>query len=250
MQALVTAAISPLGTWLTLSLMGALLCALRCKRAGVGLALLGAFWLFAWATPVASHWLRARLEAPYPALALTAIEPAQAAVVLGGAVSAPSSGRPFVDLSASSDRVWHAARLFHAGKAPLLVLSGGSDRRTNTMSEAQAMGVFLADLGVPESALLMETESRTTAENAAFSGRLLQQRGVRRVLLVTSALHMGRALPHFQGQGLEVVAVAIDQTGPMSQRGLLGWLPDAEALQGSGRAIKEYVGRWALPLTK
>jgi len=250
MHGAVTALVSPLGTWLVFSLMGAVLCALGRNRLGAGLVVVSGFWLYAWATPVASHWVRANLEAPYPAVALTAIAPAQAAVVLGGALVAPSAGRPFVDLSAAADRVWHAARLYHADKAPLLVLSGGSDRTTNMMAEAQAMGVFLADLGVPQSALLMESESRNTAENAAFCARLLQQRGIRRVLLVTSAMHMARAKVEFETQGLEVVPVAIDQTGPSSARGLAVWLPDAGALEGSSRALKEYVGRWAMRLPR
>ena len=230
--------------------MGVVLWAAGRKRAGAYLVGIGAIWLYAWATPVASYWVRTHLEAPYPALSLAAIAPEEAAVVLGGALSPPSAGRPFVDLSPAADRVWHAARLYHAGKVPLLVLSGGSNRTTGTIAEAQAMGVFLADLGVPESALLMERESRNTAENAAFSARLLQQRGIRRVLLVTSAMHMGRALANFQAQGLDVVAVATDHTGPPSARGLTAWLPDAGALEGSSLAIKELVGHWVLRRTR
>ena len=242
----VTGLISPIGTWWVLSLLAMLLWALGRKRSGAWLAGAGSVWLFVWSTPLASHWLCAQLEAPYPALELRAIPPAEAAVVLGGAVRAASAGRPFVDLSASTDRVWHAARLYHAGKAPLLVLSGGDDRATSEMSEAHAMGKFLAELGVPTQALLLEENSRNTAENAAFSARLLQQKGIQRVLLITSAMHMPRALAHFQAQGLEFVPVAIDQTGPMSQRGVLAWLPDAGALERSSRAMKEYVGGWVM----
>jgi uncharacterized SAM-binding protein YcdF (DUF218 family) len=94
-------------------------------------------------------------------------------------------------------RVWYAARLFHAGKAPLVLLSGGGDLERQAFSEARAMAVFLQDLGVPAQAIALEKTSRNTRQSAAFSAALLKSRGIEHILHVTSVLHMPRAVALF-----------------------------------------------------
>lgn len=106
------------------------------------------------------------------------------------------------------------------------------------------MAVLMQDFGVPVSALLLEENSRNTRENASFSARLLKERGIGRVLLVTSALHMPRALKLFSEQGLQVEAGPADFESDQGPSGFLAWLPDANALDGSGRAFKELAGLW------
>jgi uncharacterized SAM-binding protein YcdF (DUF218 family) len=157
---------------------------------------------------------------------------------------APIVLRPYADLSSVADRVWHAARLYHAGKAPLLVLSGGN--APGAVSEAEAMRLFLLDLGVPASAMLLEKDSGNTRQNASLSAALLAQRGVTRVLLVTSALHMARASGHFEAAGLSVVPVATDHES-LNQLPGSRFLPSAEALDDSGRAMKEWLGHRLWP---
>jgi len=127
------------------------------------------------------------------------------------------------------------------------------------------MRELLLDMGVPDAALVLEEDSRNTRENAVFSARVLvgpvsdrdevagSYRGQRplpqrtaptggRVLLVTSALHMRRALALFEAQGLEVVPVPADHEA-RHRFAAVDWLPDADALDGSARAMKELVGR-------
>ena len=74
---------------------------------------------------------------------------------------------------------------------------------------------------------------------------MLRQRGVQRVPLVTSALHMQRARRHFQAQGLQVVPVATDhETSHTPPQGFWQrWLPNTGSLDGSARALKEWVGQ-------
>ncbi len=156
-----------------------------------------------------------------------------------------SASSPYPNLLDGADRVWHAARLYRAGKAPLLLLSGGSSQMDAASSEAAAMQLLLTEWGVPASAMLLEPASRNTAENARLSADILRQRGIQSILLVTSAFHMPRAKPLFAAQGLEVHAVAVDQAQadtaawPWWQR----WLPAPEALHGSTLAFKEWLGR-------
>ena len=237
------ALISPLGSALVLALLALLLCAWHRRRWALGLGGAALVWLWLWSLPVASNWLLGQVEVRYPMVAVQALPKAQAIVALGGAMRAATLSQPLPGLTAASDRVWHAARLYNAGKAPLLVLSGGTDPSVNLTSEAEAMRVLLHDLGVPDAAMLLEGNSRTTQENARLTAALLQQRGIDHIILVTSAMHMRRALAHFEAAGLRVTPAATDHAAnPVP--GLLVWLPDAGALDKSGRGLKELVGVW------
>jgi len=241
-----TALISPLGTALLLFALAWGLAVFRRHRSSLVLSAVALVWLYAWSTPVASHWLRGQMESEFPPVPVHALPQAQAVVVLGGGISPPTHDRPQPDLNAAADRVWHAARLYHAGKAPLVVLSGGADPARSVVSEAAAMRQLLRDLAVPDAAMLLEERSRNTEDNARETAALLQPRGVRTVLLVTSALHMRRARQHFVRAGLTVLPAATDHEARDTSGWAFWqqWLPEADALDGSGRAMKEWVGRW------
>lgn len=249
---LVTALISPLGTALFLGLLALCLGFCRRRRWAIALGTTGLIWLWLWSMPLASEALRAQMESAYPPMTLQSIPSAPAIVVLGGGVAPPVLGRPWPDLGGAADRVWHAARLYHAGKAPLVLLSGGSDPEVSLSSEAEAMRSFLLDLGVPDQAMILEENSRSTQENARFSTLLLRRRGIDKVLLVTSALHMERARREFEAAGLTVMPVATDHSAssPVTRTSWMDLLPDAGALAGSAPALKEWVGQRMLPHTK
>ena len=238
---LVTALISPLGTALVL-MAWALWALWRGRRRGAGVALVMAWaWLYLWSTWGASMWLRGQVEALYPYVPPAQQQKAPVAVVLGGGILQPQRADWPPNLERAADRYWHAARLYHAGKAPVLLLSGGGEDAV--LTEAESMALFLRDLGVPQSALVLEGRSRTTGQNAAETARWLRAQGVDRILLVTSALHMPRSVRLFERQGLQVIAAAADHEQadyPLWRR----WWPEAEALEGSARAMKELLGAW------
>jgi uncharacterized SAM-binding protein YcdF (DUF218 family) len=237
--------LSPLGMAFCLAGLALALAWRRRLRSSMALAVLAFVWLWVWSMPMISHWLGNSIEQQYPQMPIAALAKAPAMVVLGGAVSPPRLGGSEIDLNSAADRVWYAARLFHAGKAQMLILSGGYDSERHAFSEARAMAAFLTDLGVPDQAMVLEEQSRNTRQNAAFSAAILKACGIERILLVTSALHMPRAVALFAAQGLQVIPAPTDFEASQSpQPGLLAWLPDAGALDGSGRAIKELVGKW------
>ena len=195
--------------------------------------------------PLASYLLQSRMESAYPPLLIEDVPNAEAIVVLGGGINSALAGFPYPNLYLAADRVWHAARLYRAGKAPWVVLSGGADLSLAQESEAKAMAGFIEDLGVPSSVLILEEQSRTTSQNASMSAELLKDRNIHHILLVTSALHMERAKRLFEKQGLQVEAIATDHEATLRPIGVLAYLPDAEALSNSARAMKELAGRVA-----
>lgn len=111
---------------------------------------------------------------------------ADAIVVLG---AAQYGGRPSPVLKARLD---HAVALWRQGVAPRLVLTGGVGVG-DTMSEAAAGRRYVRRLGVPDSALVLEHEGRTTRESLRNAAELLLAKGWPRVMLVSDPLHLRRA---------------------------------------------------------
>ena len=240
---LAIALLAPLGTALVLALLAPGLSALGRSRLGRLAGALAFLWLLTWSLPPASFALRGSLEAAYPYQAPLDLPRAPVAVVLGGGIDPPGTLHRPANLNDRADRVLYAAELYHAGRAARLLLSGGANPAISARSEAAVSRELLMALGVPGEAILVEDESRNTRQNAAFSARMLRERGVDEVLLVTSALHMRRAVARFRDQGLSVIPAATDHEA-RDRFTAVDWLPDAEALDGSGRAFKEIVGFW------
>jgi uncharacterized SAM-binding protein YcdF (DUF218 family) len=98
-------------------------------------------------------------------------------------------------LGEAADRVWHAARLFHAGLAPRVLVSGGNYRyQGDWPADAYSMRRFLNDLGVPDSVIVSDSLSTTSYENALYTNQIMTRQGWQSLILVTSALHMPRAM--------------------------------------------------------
>lgn len=242
---LVTVMISPLGSALIAWALTIVLIVLGRRSMSLVCALAGLLWLLLWSLPVVTGVLVQVVERPYSAQALADIPAAPAMVVLGGGINASGhddeTGQA-IELNEASERVWFASRLFHAGKAPLMVMTGSGVTGTEALSEAEAMGMLARDLRVPEMALVMETSSRNTRENALFTASLLARRQITTVVLVTSASHMARAVHHFEAEGLTVYPAPTDfRVAQMARKPCC--LPDGEALAVSGHVFKELLGQ-------
>ena len=112
------------------------------------------------------------------------------------------------------------------------------------MSEAEQMLQLAVECGVDAAAVILEDRSRNTHENALYVQRILAERGMQRVLLVTSASHMRRAVAAFQAQGVEVIPTPTDVR--VIERGFspLQLVPTTNGLEKSSIAVKEYMGWW------
>jgi uncharacterized SAM-binding protein YcdF (DUF218 family) len=232
----------PLGfalVWLVVAL-GAL--ALGARRAGGVATLLSVAVLWIASMPMTSQWAITTLESQYPVHSVNSLEAADVAIVLGGAISPPDSSNPYVDLSSASDRVFHAYRLLKSGKVTRILLSGGNIFDDGRTPEAKAMAEFLTELGIDRRAILIEPTSRNTHENAIASSDIWRAEGFKTGLLVTSALHMPRALAAFEKMGLRIYPATIDTRGGGLPPFPLNIIPDVAALSGTTAAMKEWVG--------
>ena len=180
---------------------------------------------------------------------------ADAIVLLGGGTEPQTEPRRTVEFNGAGDRVYYAATLYHEGKAPYILASGGRlPWEANPDSPpAVEMSIILQALGVPEEAIWLEPDSRNTEDNAAFSAPILQEHNVHSILLVTSAMHMPRAVYLFEGQGFEVIPAPTDFNitdsdweqlwHPDIENFLLGIFPQASYLGSTTSSLKEYIGK-------
>jgi uncharacterized SAM-binding protein YcdF (DUF218 family) len=177
---------------------------------------------------------------------------ADAIVVLGGATRSISPPRVMPDLNEHGDRIIYAAKLYKDGKAPLIILSGGRIQwYGKEESEAKDMARLLELTGVPQEAIIRENKSLNTYENAIFTKKILEAKGLKKILLVTSAFHTPRSLKIFARQGIEAIPAPTDfliseqkilQHDYSLEARIFSYLPDAESLYYTNKAIKEYIG--------
>jgi uncharacterized SAM-binding protein YcdF (DUF218 family) len=236
--------VNPLSTALLTTWVFLLLALLGRRRGFLLAAIVVILVLWLAATPWMSHGLKFLLESRHADIAAEALPKVDAIVVLGGTLSPPVSAGAAANLSAAADRLVYAARLYRIGKAPLIVVSGGNRPGTQgTDAESVHAAALLTRWGVPAGAILTETESVNTYENAVYTGRILDRHRLKTILLVTSALHMRRALATFQSAGIDATAAATDfEASAPVVSGVEAWIADPAALEGTTRALKEYVG--------
>ncbi len=212
----------------------------RWPRVGLTLGALSLGLLLALCTKAGAQLLVRPLESLTRPLASAAAAGAQAIVVLGGGriSAAPEYGGRDVPQPQTLARLRYAAALQRATGLPLLLSGGKPDGSAE--SEAEVMARSLRDdFAVP--VRWLEPDSDNTAENARNSAQLLRRDGVRRVLLVTDAMHMPRAEAIFARSGLAAVAAPTLFLG-RERLSAIDFLPDGEGLRRSHYALHEWLG--------
>lgn len=108
-------------------------------------------------------------------------------------------------------RIGHAVSLYKAGAAPRLMLCGGA-------GEARAMHDAALAAGVPAEAILLDTVSTSTFENAREAARLMRSHGLSTALLVSDGYHLPRARLLFRLHGVAVAACSAAPPGSLRHR--------------------------------
>ncbi|MEA5417947.1 YdcF family protein [Spirulina sp. CCNP1310] len=180
------------------------------------------------------------------------LPPGEAIVILGGGLKFQEHPRRMVEVAEAGDRVLYGAKLYHQNRAPLIVATGGRIHwQGEEPPESADMVELLTILGVPKAAILEESASVNTYQNALYTKDLLEPQGIKRILLVTSALHMPRAVAIFAKLGFEVIPaptdfVVTDGSLTGGQQTLAGLIldlwPDTGRLASTTDALKEYIG--------
>ena len=192
--------------------------------------------------PITSYLALGSLEWAYPPLASRPAD-ATAIVVLSGSMwPAAADESRFEPGTDTLYRCLRAAELYRAAPCPILV-SGGKVHPTDAGPPlAEVMRDFLLTQGVRPEDVIVESSSRTTYENAVDSARLLNEKDIHRIVLVTDAAHLRRAVACFRKQGLDVVPCGCRYRALGRNGGPADYLPDPAAAAGVKEAAHEWFG--------
>ena len=246
---IVVALTNPIVMVLALLLVVMVLGVLGRKKLALTLTGITAIMLWLCSTPMMYRCIGGGLEREWPIVLVESMPKADAIVLLGGGIGANTNVYPYAEMYQGADRVWHAARLWKAGKAPIVIVSGEGERDTSVP--------LLKDFGVDEAAIVVEDKARNTEENAKGVEAVLATKNIQeaKVLLVTSARHMRRSVYMFKkyATGLEIIPAATDyealvKTGNGFTVGDL--ISSIDCFSANAYCLKEYIGYWGYKLLR
>lgn len=209
----------------------------RNRKAGlVNLTIGGLMWIFS-TGPIGNAFL-IPLERAYK---IPSNVQGDVIVLLGAGVysGAPDLTGIGVPSENALSRLFTVARLQKYLNIPVII-SGGKVFDHNT-AEAPILKRFLVDLGIPSDKIVLENKSRDTIENAKYTLEICESLGYKKLILVTSAFHMNRAVQSFKKVGKNVIPFPANFKTWKNQR--YGW---SDYLPRSFKAVsvgmKEYLG--------
>lgn len=198
--------------------------------------------LFIFTSPLLASSITILLEST-PALSMQQLKTnnAQAIVILGGGTykDAPEYAEDTVG-TGTLERIHYGAYVHKHTQLPVLV-TGGRVFSHNLSSEAENMQkVMQSQLQTPVTWL--EEHSRNTWENATYSYKILNTQGIKKIILVTHAIHMRRSIMSFEAAGFEVVPAPLAFRSHNTSFSIFKILPSAGAMSKLQQALHEIMG--------
>jgi uncharacterized SAM-binding protein YcdF (DUF218 family) len=200
--------------------------------------------IFALHSGPVNYALRYPLESRYrPLLEPKTAGSYDAIVVLTGGII-PASGLiplPSID-EFMFRRLEEAWRLYRIQPKPIIVSGGHVNPFTADKNENKIARDYLVRWGVPEKDVIGEARSRDTFESAVEVQKLLEQKGWKRYLLVTSAFHMPRSMLVFTAHTSEPVPAPADFSLAQFELTPLAWFPNEHVARKLFLTLHEYLG--------
>jgi uncharacterized SAM-binding protein YcdF (DUF218 family) len=151
-------------------------------------------------------WLLRGLEKPWAGVKIEELPECDAVVVLGGGAEPSRYEAGEVHLTKAGDRILMGVELLRLKKAPVLAIGGNAvDFEGVKKVEADLVKALLDRWKIPAAEIVSLGENGNTRDEGEKVQALATQRGWKRVLLVTSASHMQRAVAVFRALGIEAV---------------------------------------------
>ncbi len=183
-------------------------------------------------------------EAPVP---IADLQSGYTAVVLTGITESNKSPKDRIYYNKGADRLLHTLQLYREHKIKSIIISGGAAVVVGEqIPEAESLKKTFLNAAIPSNAMIIETESRNTMENALFTKKIIDSLNLKGpFLLVTSAFHMKRANGCFKKAGIEVTEYPTDfysTDGKFTPDYLI--IPSERALSKWSLLIHEILGYW------
>lgn len=188
---------------------------------------------------VVPRWLLGQLQGPYAVQPEPTWAPRNVIVLLtaGQVAVTPTDVEPG---TAGFSRMVQAVALYHdcrRARVSCTLLVSGGDPDDVGVPLAQVYAVLLERMGVAAADLQLEARSKNTWQNAQFTQPMLRAMAPVRVYLVTSGLHLRRAMAYFARFDVHPLPSRADYL-----RAAPGWLPSATNFHLTDLAVHEYLG--------
>lgn len=188
-----------------------------------------------WVVSTLTRNLETRYLPPEP------VPHADAILVLSGGILGRTPPRPTIEIGDAGDRLLYGATLYKQGKAPRIICTGNvATGGLAPRPASEDMAELLTILGIPSGAIVTETRSENTHDHALMLCPMLAAGGASRVLLVTSALHMPRAMGVFRTgcPSVEFIAAPTDFRAPYERP--VAWYRRAASLLPTPRSLLDF----------
>jgi uncharacterized SAM-binding protein YcdF (DUF218 family) len=169
----------------------------------------------------------------------------EGAIVLGGIGSIDLRLKK-INFTGSGDRLFQTLPLYYKGRIKKLIFTGGSGSiEFPEKKEGIYVKKYLESIHFPDSALIVESESKNTYENAVFTKKILDSLHIDgNFLLITSAYHMPRSLAIFKKAGYKHITPYITNRSSGIRRYTFDhlFIPNPGAIIGLEILIHEWIG--------
>ena len=215
-------------------------------RFACGLTVTSLVVLYLASTPLVARWVAESLERQNPPVDPVTMPVADAIVVLGGSMYATvgPDGTTLLYARHASDRFETAMQAFSAGRAPIIAFGGGGTGVPGTPTEGEWNRARAIARGAPADRAIAGPVALYTSDESEGIARVLRERGVKRITLCSSAVHLPRARMNYEKLGFEVTPLPSD----FATRGAAedwSWallIPRGMALSQVDAGVKEWMG--------
>ena len=215
-------------------------------RFACGLTVTSLVVLYLASTPLVARWVAESLERQNPPVDPVTMPVADALVVLGGSMYATvgPDGTTLLYARHASDRFESAMQAFSAGRAPIIAFGGGGTGVPGTPTEGEWNRARAIARGAPTDRAISGPVALYTSDESEGIARVLRERGVKRIILCSSAMHLPRARMNYEKLGFEVTPLPSD----FATRGAAedwSWallIPRGMALSQVDAGVKEWMG--------
>jgi uncharacterized SAM-binding protein YcdF (DUF218 family) len=229
----------PPGIFIVLAFVAFILYIFKKRKVAFGIVALDVAFIYLLSINAFASFLIAPLENKYPPI--SGAQGAQVIAVLGGGYNdhSPEYGGEAALAPEAEKRAIYGLELAKSLNLPLVYSGGTSFAVTTKGSEAEAAGRLWQSLGVPKTRITLEKESLDTKMNASGVATLMKGK---RIILVTSAYHMPRAMLSFQKAGMNAIPAPTEYRAKRTPLMWPDYLPSSSALETTYAALHEYVG--------
>ena len=199
--------------------------------------------LYLASTPLVSEMIFKQVEQAAERLSPTEVPAADAIVALSAGMGWVKTKNGYVAEWPTPSRFLGGVELFMAGKAPLLVFTGGKmPWQAGDETEGQVLKRYAQLMQVPGDKILVTQQAENTEQEALGAKRLLDPNH-KNIILVTSAFHMQRAKQLFERAGFAVFPYPVTIRVEGDALTVMSFLPDPRALYATHSALHEVMGR-------